>query len=440
LKTTSIISVRISMNIFLSYSSTNAKKIALARTILEAEGNIVCWDYQQDQDVLNDSILADIEMAISKSDYVLFFWSHAARSSGWILSEWRIARRLNKRFVLIKIDDADFHPEMNSGDLRYIAYSEENIVKLRERLTIRGTGTLPSNTVATIMTPKPDLLEIPSTSKAYLAYINITSAGVRHLLVAKQDGTLDGFMSIRDILKKFPPRLSEIRKVIDYVSNTDYQRILDDMAKIPITRIMTPFRKLISVTPDASILEAIDKLTAQYDFGRISALPVVSNKRAVGVVSYIDILCKGAVKLPNRNVGSLMVHHPIFVDEETELGNVYIQMDNMGIRHMPIVDAQGYLSGMIDDITCFWLTHPAFNDLQTYPVKKFMRPIERIQCLVEHDSVLEVVRHLFCEDRERETTLPVVENRDGERKKLVGIISYIDVLNGIKESHGQNNH
>src|SRR5690606_1524657 len=148
--------------------------------------------------------------------------------------------------------------------------------------------------------------------------------------------------------------------------------------------------KLISVTPDASILEAIDKLTAQYDFGRISALPVVSNKRAVGVVSYIDILCKGAVKIPYRIDGSLMVHHHIFVDVETVHGYFYIQMYNMCIRHMPIVYAQGYLSGMIDDLTCFWLTHPAFNDLQTYPVKKFMRPIERIQCLVEHDSVLEV--------------------------------------------------
>jgi CBS domain-containing protein len=241
-------------------------------------------------------------------------------------------------------------------------------------------------------------------------------------------------MSIRDILKKFPPRLSEIRKVIDHISNTDYQRVLDDMANIPVTRIMTPFRKLIYVTPDTTIPTTVEKLTAQYDFGRISALPVVMNRKAVGVVSYIDILCKGVVKLPNKNIGTLMKRHPIFVDENMELGKVYTQMDSIGIRHMPIVDKNGFLVGMIDDITCYWLTHPVFNQMQTYPVKRFMRPVERIPCLLEHDNIIDAVKHLFCEDRERETALPVVENRDVESKKLIGIISYIDILEDLQKS------
>ena len=96
-----------------------------------------------------------------------------------------------------------------------------------------------------------------------------------HHLLVTEEGKLFGVVSDRDLLKSISPNIGTMR--VTY----------NDMATLQkrVHQIMT--RKPITLSPDASINDAIDVFNQH----RISCIPIIDEEfRPVGIVSWRDIM------------------------------------------------------------------------------------------------------------------------------------------------------
>lgn len=433
------------INIFFSYTSADRQKVEQAQKFFEADGQIVIWDFQRDSNYLRE-IPQNVFQALHDADYFFLFWSeNASKNSAWITREFNVADEIEKElhnagdrnsFVsIIKLNDAVDLPSEMKGR-RFIVFNQSEFIKLKTEITKAGprNKTQPHSSqifqsISKVMTPRDRLLLIKSTSRLEDAFIQMETADIRHLIVVDEDGeTLVGIISHRDIRKRIPPKLAEIKKVDVAIDVIKYQKAIAEAVSTPINQAMTSLSQIIYLNENANIQEALKKLLQEYDFGRISALPVVSENQVIGLISYFDLLCK--LDIPDKNVGSSKKHEQLFSLNVTDtLGRVQILMRQAGIRHIPILDNND-LVGLIDDVTILWLLHPLF-DLHDYPVGNFMQPIERIRYLRDEEKLIDVVDRLFCIDK-KITALPVVDDSSGF-KKLTGILSYIDILRAIHD-------
>jgi CBS domain-containing protein len=129
-------------------------------------------------------------------------------------------------------------------------------------------------------------------------------------------------------------------------------------------------RKVATVGPDASVLEAI-KLMAEHD---VSALPVVDEAgRIVGIVSEADLirreeigtekrrpwwleamtpatmLAKDFAKFHGRKVAEVMSDHVIFACEDASLAEIAGILERNRIKRVPIV-RDGKLAGIVSRV------------------------------------------------------------------------------------------
>jgi acetoin utilization protein AcuB len=101
------------------------------------------------------------------------------------------------------------------------------------------------------------------------------STKFHHLLVVGADGELAGVVSDRDLLKALSP----------YVGSTAENARDAATLNKRVHQIMS--RKPITLTPDASIADAVKSLLAH----RISCIPIVDAQfRPIGIVSWRDLL------------------------------------------------------------------------------------------------------------------------------------------------------
>lgn len=429
----------IMIQIFLSHSYRDSDLVDKAELILEAEGQIKCWNFRMDSNILVP-IPPDVASAIDTSDYFLLFWSKSvANRMAWVQEELfkaqdiEIARRnLGDQVPFIFIVNLDSTPLPNYLQGRKVIKFPE-LQKLKEAI-LKAPQRKQSNnvlmeSVSSIMTPQNKLLMLSTQDKLIDAFILMETADVRHLVINNNDGTVAGFMSHRPIRKRIPPRLGEIKKVNKEIDVAEYQRAISDAGNIPISKIMTPFHNLIYLGEEHNLVDAIETLTREYEFGRISAFPVLKGRVAVGIVSYLDLLCK--LNIPEISVELLKKKDGLFwCYTSTLLKEVYTTMSQANIRHMPILNDDGNLEGLIDDITVSWLLHPIYG-LQNYPVEHFMKTIKSAGYFRDSDT-LETVVTMFCMDKDT-TALPVADDTNGFLS-LTGMLSYIDILKSLRES------
>ena len=107
--------------------------------------------------------------------------------------------------------------------------------------------------------------------------------GIRHLPVVTDKGSLVGIITDRDIKKVLGPRRTSFVKKDGTVKEVSARKVRTIMRRQPIT---------IGPKEKATVAAAIMVKR------KIGALPVVSNKKLVGIITATDVL-KAFVKLSN---------------------------------------------------------------------------------------------------------------------------------------------
>lgn len=124
-----------------------------------------------------------------------------------------------------------------------------------------------------IMTPDP--VTIPASTPVRVALEHFEGGSLRHLPVVEDDRII-GILSDRDVR---PWR----RALLDELEG-EATPLAEEILSRPVSTIMTP--DVVYLSPERPITDAIDVML---DF-RIGAVPVVTDGRLVGIVSYVDLL------------------------------------------------------------------------------------------------------------------------------------------------------
>jgi acetoin utilization protein AcuB len=169
----------------------------------------------------------------------------------------------------------------------------------------------------------------------------------------------------------------------------------------------------------------------------IGCLPVVEQGVLVGMLTRTNVLAHPASEPPRRlvapfNVGDVMKPSPTTIRGNRPLMEAADLMVAQGVRHLPVVDAEDRVIGIVSDRDL----RAAVGDLRLAVVDQATR--DHLRGLrvwsamttpvrtVEIDTPLSDAIQWFVDHRVG--ALPVVDAGD----QLVGILSYIDVLSAIR--------
>jgi len=121
--------------------------------------------------------------------------------------------------------------------------------------------------------------------------------------------------------------------------------------RVPVSQIMS--KELITLTPKDSLYDA-EKLFKQY---QIRHLPIVEDKKLVGVVSYSDLLKISYADVNEEDdietvvydmysIPQLMAKSPVTVSSDTNIKDVTETLANHTFHSIPVVD-DGELVGIV---------------------------------------------------------------------------------------------
>ena len=245
-----------------------------------------------------------------------------------------------------------------------------------------------------------------------LARHTMAWADVRHLPVVDRDRKLKGVLSERDVLQ-------HVSRERDLGVDADHPFPIVDA--VMTTRVQT-----------ASADDAITEAAARLAESNIGCLPITEKGVLIGLVSRTDVL-RGEVRQAMTSKESALLARDVMTpDPKTVLVDDYLlnaagRMQNLGVRHLPVVNGTGEVVGMLSDRDVrAGIGDPtrAFDDelrveLNLLRVTDAMN--RGVYAVTDTQSVSSVAA-LFV-DR-RLSAAPVL-NAD---HKLVGIISYLDLL------------
>jgi len=189
----------------------------------------------------------------------------------------------------------------------------------------------------------------------------------------------------------------------------------------------------IVATPDEELSEAAARMIAS----RIGCLPVVVHGKLVGMLTSTDVLGhEVARKLEPSSAGGpraedVMTKNVLTASPEDPLLEAADMMAWKGARHLPVVDEQGRLVGIVSErdmrtalgVPAQALEHWASALGRDRTVGEVMtRPVE---CAVPEQSLAQVISIMVLRNV---GALPVV---DVERRPI-GIISYLDILRAVR--------
>ncbi len=246
-------------------------------------------------------------------------------------------------------------------------------------------------------------LSIQSTDDLGLARSMMAWATVRHLPVI-DEGKLVGILSARDV-----------------VANTDVGTVADIMSTPPQ-----------SIHPEDPVIEAAGRMATS----RLGALPVLDHGELVGIISTVDILASQVdVAMQPSDQGPMVSHYmtedPVTMHPDDYALMALDRMREYQVRHLPIVDGDRKVVGMISDRDLrVAIGEPWRSDRPAHATVALQSM--RVQQLMWMPSVtlsptnrcVDVARHFASE---RLSTVPVTD----EGGKLLGVLSYVDLLRAL---------
>ena len=247
-----------------------------------------------------------------------------------------------------------------------------------------------------------NVLTIEPRADARLAIQMMLWGGFRHLPVVR-DGDVVGILSEHDLCR---------------VGGASGARVEELMT----TEVAT-------TTPGESLADAAASMAA----ARIGCMPVVDDGALAGLLTTTDVLAHMVGEVPRlpvngeARVRDLMSTTPRAVLVGSRLQDAIGEMMHRDVRHMPVVNVNDHVIGMLSDRDVRTLVGDpiaalrgeGFNETLALPVEEVMtnNPIT-----VREDSPLSALANVLLEDRVG--AVPVV-SADG---RLVGVVSYIDVV------------
>lgn len=206
----------------------------------------------------------------------------------------------------------------------------------------------------------------------------------------------------------------------------------EDLKDEPVARVMK--KPVVTAHEGESVETALERMVKE----RVHALPVLgAGDRLVGIVADRDLLAAvsggrpAAPSVQDVTIDVVMTRDPVTVEPETSLGDAAQRLLRGGFRHLPVVDREARLVGMLSErdlrarlgSELEGLPHARLDTL-TEPVADAMTPDP---LTVQAGTPLGDVIPLFTEHRVG--ALPVVD----EDEALVGILSYVDVLCWLRD-------
>jgi CBS-domain-containing membrane protein len=188
-------------------------------------------------------------------------------------------------------------------------------------------------------------------------------------------------------------------------------------------------------SPEESVDEAAERMAAR----KIGCLPVVQGSELVGIVTSTDILANQVRMAPANDarsdagptVGEAMTRDPQVVRSGDHLLDAAARMQSLGIRHLPVIDGDGKVIGMLSDSDVRTAVgdpqrvaggQAAEVQLELLLVRDVMsapavtvRPDERCADVARYFADMKV------------GAMPVVDAED----RILGICSYIDILRAL---------
>jgi CBS domain-containing protein len=107
----------------------------------------------------------------------------------------------------------------------------------------------------------------------------------------------------------------------------------------------------VTLAPDASCTEAAERMRD----ANVGAIVVADGGRPLGVVTDRDIAVRVVAEglaPENTSLREVMSGQPVYLSGERTLDQVIAAMRDLGVRRVPVVDADGKLSGVVsmDDL------------------------------------------------------------------------------------------
>ena len=225
------------------------------------------------------------------------------------------------------------------------------------------------------------------------------------------------------------PVLDAERRVVGVVSDRDllpFAGAEPSRRTTPVSEVMT--RPVETITGSHTVSEAAARMAAK----KIDCLPVLDGGRLVGMLTSMDVLAERG-KLVHRGaarhipvVADVMRTRAVFVSPDAPLIDAVSILARSDIRHLPVVDANRRVVGMISDRDVRARVGDPISalvedtgDMSRVLVEAVMTP-DPVQ-VRPTSSILECADALI---DERVGALPVEDAED----RLVGIVSYVDVL------------
>ncbi len=236
----------------------------------------------------------------------------------------------------------------------------------------------------------------------------------RHLPVLDREGRFAGFLLRADLLK-----------LLD--------RGLDERIAI---------RELVRAARPISKDEALETAARTVTDAGTHVLPVVDGEgRLVGLLTDHALLralisqrpaAPSAREAPSLSVDDVMTAEPISVPPDASLGEAAGTMLEAGVRHLPVVDSDRRVIGMLSE-------RDLREQFGANPRDWFRAAAdvldEHVEQVMTNDPVTvrggaALADALESLERERVGALPVVDEED----RLVGMLSYVDALSWMREA------
>ncbi|HEY0710138.1 MAG TPA: CBS domain-containing protein, partial [Polyangia bacterium] len=253
-----------------------------------------------------------------------------------------------------------------------------------------------------------NVLTITPTDSLALARQVMLWGGVRHLPVVA-DGGVVGILTERDILRQGGN--------------------LGTRAAALATVASAMTAPTMTIGPDEPVANAITLMVSR----KLGCLPVVAANRLVGILTTTDVLrhdLETALEQPlmDRPPQLRAVMKPATpVRPETRVIDAAALMSSRCIRHLPVVDPEGKVVGILSDRDL----RAAFGDPRRF-LSGVDHPLDKTALVGDVMSRVVIVlnqnepltRAIECLVQESIGALPIVD----DARHLVGILSYLDII------------